>query len=286
MDQSHPDFQTLDAIRLAIESRVGGAERLRAELPQILQGAIDFVIDPVRTGRTTIAELDNVEKTFIGLKVEHFFRDFIDVPKGVRDLRIDGMDVDIKNTVGVTWMIPPETYRAQEPCILFAIATERGCCSLGVIVAKTEYLSQPNRDSKRGVTAFGRSNILWLLRDEPLPASQWAGINMARFREMRSIQPGAARAAAFFRENLRKTVHRSVIRSLLYDQEDYMKRLRENGGARDLLRPEGIALISGTFGALAVLDLGFTALQSDEWLAVKPITADEDEILRRHNLID
>ena len=286
MDQAHPDLAVLNSIRSAIEARAGGAERLQSTLPHILQDAIDFVIDPIRTARTTIGELDNVEKTFIGLKVEHFFRDFIDVPKGVRDLRIDGVDVDIKNTVGVTWMIPPETYRSQEPCVLFALATERGCCSLGLILARTEYLSQPNRDSKRGITAYGRQNILWIVKDAPLPASKWAGIDMVRFREMRSIQPGANRAAAFFRENLRKAVHRSIIRSLLFDQEDYMKRLRENGGARDVLRPEGIALISGTFGAGAVLQLGLLALDSDEWIAVKAINIAEEQVLRRHNLID
>lgn len=286
MDQTHPDFAILDVIRGEIEARAGGADRLRSHLPNILQGAIDFVIDPVRTARTTIRELDNVEKTFIGLKVEHFFRDFIDVPKGVRDLQINGIDVDIKNTVGATWMIPPETYRAQEPCILFAIATDSGRCSLGVIVAKMEYLSAPNRDSKRGITARGRQNVLWILKDEPLPLSKWSGIDMARFREIRAIQPGATRAAVFFRENLRKVVHRSIVRALLHDQEDYMKRLRENGGARDILRPEGIGLISGTFGMLAVLELGFPALGSDEWLAIKAITSTEEEILRRHGLID
>lgn len=286
MDQTHPDFATLDVIRRGIEARAGGADRLRSHLPSILQDAIDFVIDPVRTARTTIGELDNVEKTFIGLKVEHFFRDFIDVPKGVRDLRVNGIDVDIKNTVGATWMIPPETYRAQEPCILFAIATDSGRCSLGMIVAKVDYLSAPNRDSKRGITALGRRNILWILKDEPLPLSKWSGIDMARFREVRMIQPGAHRAAAFFRENLRKAVHRSIVRSLLHDQEDYMKRLRENGGARDILRPEGIGLISGTFGMLAVQELGFPALGSDEWLAIKAITQTEVEVLRRHSLID
>ena len=77
-----------------------GREGLRQRLPRLIADAIDFVIDPVRTARTKVADLDNVEKTFVGLKIEHFFRDFLDLPKGICDLRIDGFDLDIKNTVG------------------------------------------------------------------------------------------------------------------------------------------------------------------------------------------
>jgi len=62
-----------------------------------------------------VNELDNVEKTFIGLKLEHFMRDMLDVPKGLRDLKIAGLDVGIKNTVGGNWSFPLETYRSSEP---------------------------------------------------------------------------------------------------------------------------------------------------------------------------
>jgi hypothetical protein len=101
MDVNHPDAAVLVKLRDAILARCGGVEMLRASLPQLISQAIDFVIDPVRTARTSVDELDNVEKTFIGLKVEHFFRDFIDLPKGLRDLQIDGTDLDIKIRLGL-----------------------------------------------------------------------------------------------------------------------------------------------------------------------------------------
>ncbi|MDP1730513.1 MAG: NaeI family type II restriction endonuclease [Devosia sp.] len=244
-------------------------------MPEIVQDAIDFVIDPVRTARTRIVDLDNVEKTFVGLKVEHFFRDFIDVPKGIRDLSIDGIDVDIKNTVGTTWTIPPETYRNSEPVLLFLIADALGHCSVGLMVAKPEYLRPgENRDTKRSVSASARAHIRWLIEKERLPDSRWVGIDMARFRELRKLRGGSLRAASFFRENLDHPVHRSVVQSLLFDQRDYMKRLRGNHGARDQLFDDGIALLSGAYHNSLIAAFGLPQCESDEHIAHKMTQAD------------
>jgi hypothetical protein len=58
-----------------VASRAGGLPALQAKFPEIVRDAVDFVLDPVRTARTKVTDLDNVEKTFIGLKLEHFVRD-------------------------------------------------------------------------------------------------------------------------------------------------------------------------------------------------------------------
>src|SRR3569623_2068266 len=156
MERGHPDFESLDPIAKSILDRCGGQNTLNARAPLLIQDAIDFVVDPVRTARTRITELDNVEKTFVGLKIEHFFRDYIDVPKGLRDLSIDGVDIDVKNTVGSTWTIPPESYRNSEPVLLFLVADDLGYCSMGLMVAKDAYLRPgKNRDQKRSVSSSG-----------------------------------------------------------------------------------------------------------------------------------
>jgi hypothetical protein len=268
LESTHPDFLILDPIAGAIVRRAGGLESLRRQMPTLVQDAIDFVIDPVRTGRTRLVDLDNVEKTFVGLKVEHFFRDFIDVPKGIRDLEIDGIDVDIKNTVGTAWTIPPETYRNSEPILLFMIADGLGHCSVGLMVAKPEYLRPgANRDAKRSTSAASRQHIYWLVEKEKLPDSRWAGFDMQRFRELRNMPGGAKRAALFFQENLDRPVHRSVVQSLLHDQHDYMKRLRANGGARDYLEPNRILLLSGTYDKASINMLALPAIGLDEFIA-------------------
>ena len=109
----HPDFDVLERIKTEILRKVGGEATLRHALPVLIRDAIDFVIDPVRTARTRVQDLDNVEKTFVGLKVEHYFRDLLDVPKGLRDLRIDGLDVDVKNTVGKCACQPPTSRKSR-----------------------------------------------------------------------------------------------------------------------------------------------------------------------------
>jgi len=285
----HPDYAELNTIRGEIVSRVGPIEDVRARFPALARDAVDFVLDPVRTARTTIRELDNVEKTFIGLKLEHFVRDMLDVPKGLRDLEICGKDVDIKNTVGGNWSIPQETYRNAEACLLMAIDEEKRTCFLGLIIAKLENLhgGQGNRDTKRGVSDKGFRQILWLLNDEPFPGSKFTGLNMDRFRELRKELAGSERAAQFFRENLGRVIHRDVAQALLFDQYDYMKRLRANGGAPDTLCHEGIAILIGTYRKDRTLaqQLGFPTLKSDEIVGVAPRTEDERAAMRRANVI-
>jgi hypothetical protein len=281
----HQDFPILARIRESILTQTGGIEALQTKFPLLIREAIDFVLDPVRTARTRMRELDNIEKTFVGLKIEHFVRDMLDVPKGVRDLRIAGIDLDIKNTVRDTWMIPPETFTGEEPCLLIASDEKTHKCWLGLIVARESYLNAGNRDQKRSVSASAFSNILWLIEAAPYPESRWKGLDMERFRELRKLHGGTSRAVAFFSENLRKPVHRIVIQSLLFDQHDYMKRLRVNGGARDILKRRGIALLSGLYDSVLIAELRLARLDSEEMIAVAPIDETEAALMRRKGVI-
>lgn len=285
MEAGHRDFQTLDLIRAAILSSCGGEQALAAALPTLIADAVDFVVDPVRTARTLISDLDNVEKTFIGLKIEHFLRDFLDFPKGIRDLKIGDMDVDVKTTVRNTWMIPPETFRNSEACLLILTATERRYCSMGLIVAREDYLNAPNRDGKRSVKSDAFSDILWLVEREPLPESRWSIVDMTRFRELRKIKGGAIRAAAFFRENLGVVIHRSILQGLLFDQKDYMKRIRDNGGAKDILVAENIAILSGAYRRDPIKALGLPKCERDEFVSFKYDQA-QMEMLRASGYFD
>lgn len=282
----HPDHEILAEIRDSILERVGDTQQLHEQFPALVRKAIDFVLDPIHTCRTRLAELDNVEKTFVGLKIEHFVRDMLDVPKGLRDLVIDGKDIDIKNTIRDTWMIPPETYRNEAPVLVIASEESTHCCWLGLLVARMSYLTEPNRDQKRGVARGAFRNILWLVEAAPYPKSRWANLDMGLFRELRKVSGGTRRACHFFRENLRVPIHRTVIQALLFDQDDYMKRLRGNGGARDNLRKEGIALLSGSYDAGLIAMLGLPDTQSDEMIAAEPRNAEERELMRRKDVID
>lgn len=289
LPEAHPDYPTLSALRDEIARRAGGLDKLTARFPELVRDAVDFVLDPVRTARTRLHELDNVEKTFIGLKLEHFVRDMLDVPKGLRDLEINGTDVDIKNTIGGNWSIPQETYRNSEPCLLMAVDETAHLCFLGLIIAKLEYLhgGVGNRDTKRGVSTAGFANILWIVNGAPFRQSRFIGLDMDRFRELRKTLAGNERVAQFCRENLRRVVHRDVVQALLFDQYDYMKRIRANGGAPDTLRHEKIAILIGTYkkDRLAAAELGFPDLKPDEVVAVAPGSPQDERYMVEQSLI-
>jgi len=283
----HPDHADLVAIRDGLIRAGGGLGDLQAKFPRLVRDSIDFVLDSVRTARTQIHELDNVEKTFVGLKIEHFIRDLLDVPKGLRDLVIEGRDVDIKNTLDNSWMIPPETYRKEDPCLVINSKEIDRTCWMGVMLARTNYLNAPNRDGKRGVSADAVANVLWIVEGASYPISIWEPFDMAQFRILRdSIAGGSKRMAEFFRQNLGKPVERSVIQALLFDQYDYMKRVRGNGGARDALRTEGIAVLSGIYGNSILKTLGHPVLQSNEIIAIAPANERERSVLLGLGIID
>lgn len=282
----HPDYADLERIRLSILDIAGGDAAIQEAFPQAVRDAIDFVLDPIRTGRTEIHELDNVEKTFVGLKIEHYVRDFLGAPKGLRDLIIDNQDVDIKNTLDNSWMIPPETYRDEGPCLVINSKEADSRCWMGVMLARQAYLNAPNRDGKRGVKSIAVANVLWLVDGAGYPPSVWRAFDMAAFRELREVQPGTARAAEFFRQNLGKVVPREVAEALLFDQKDPMKRLRGNQGARDVLRTEGIALLSGVYGNRVLIEIGLPRLSGDQFVAITPSSPQERATLIALGAID
>jgi hypothetical protein len=277
---THRDYPTLIRIAADVSERLG--KHPGTAFAEGVVDAIDFVLDPQRTGRTEISQLDQVEKTFIGLKVEHFIRDLLDLPASVRDLRIAGLEVDVKNTVGRSrdWMIPLETYRAREPVLLIASNPDARVSSMGVMVADLKYLGAPNRDRKRRVLSSSNKHILWIVEDSPWPKSRWEGLEMARFQELRvGKESGQVRTAAFFRENPWRATHRSVIVALLHGHYDPLKRIRGGGGARDILKHEGVALLSSTYGGDLLAELG-QPIGEDEFIAVIPRTPEEFRLLR------
>ncbi len=155
------DYAIVKRLESALAKQAGGLEKLKQELPVLIRAAIDEVIDTPRTGRVHASELEKTEKTYIGTKVEILVRNFFRLPKGILDLTIDGLDVDVKNTLGETWMIPREA--VGKPCILVASDEGNHTCFFGIFVAHMENLTAGlNQDQKRSVSAVGFANIHWI----------------------------------------------------------------------------------------------------------------------------
>jgi hypothetical protein len=284
LPESHPDYLVIERIVLALAAQAGGLHKLKEELPDLIRQAIDEVIDTPRTGRVRASELEKTEKTYIGTKVEILVRNFFRLPKGILDLRIGGLDVDVKNTLGNTWMIPPEA--VGKPCILVASDEVRQTCFFGIMVAHLSNLTPGmNQDRKRSVSSAGFKNIHWVLAEVPYPPSFWSIAGKEKTHKITRGTTGNERIASLFREIQGQPIHRDIVQAVA-QQKDYMKRLRKNGGARDTLAREGIAVLSGKYDGSIIGSLDLGHVGPDEFISYKPLESEQISLLRRHNKID
>jgi len=244
-----------------------------------LRKAIDEVIDSARTNRFTLDETEKTEKTYLGSKVEILLRSFLRFPKGKSlDLSIDGIEVDIKNTMRANWMIPSEAMG--HPCILVKIDEKSGRFSIGIIVARCEALGLgTNKDGKSSLSKTGRDQIHWILYDEAYPKNFWQDLSPELRRKITSPTSGKERVDALFRYVQATPISRSLVLGIA-QQKDAMKRLRKNGGARDSLARDGIALLSGNYDSALIEALKLSKCEKHEFISFTPIL-DHDKLLLR-----
>jgi Restriction endonuclease NaeI len=121
---------------------------------------------------------------------------------------------------------------------------------------------------------------MWLLHHESYPANFWTQFEksqLLQFDDVANASPNE-RLARLFRSYQRKVVPRSAIEDVAR-QLDSLKRVRANGGARSLLKREGIAILSGNYNRQIRQRLGFGDLKNGEFVSIKPETESETELL-------
>jgi hypothetical protein len=246
---------------------------------KILREEIDWLVDSVRTGRTLINELEGPEKTYLGTRIERAIRSFFNLEKGRHDLVVNGIDVDVKNTVASNWMIGQEL--AGVICLIVKISEEQSCFDMGLVRATADVLTtKPNSDRKRSVSARGRSQIRWLLKAQPLPLPCTAVLPTEVWREIARLPNGNERVAELFRSAVGKIVTREAVH-VAAKQKDFMKRIRKNGGARDLLEAEGILVLGDKKHERGLASqLGFPVPARGEFLsiALARLTSEQREV--------
>ena len=87
------------------------------------------------------------------------------------------------------------------------------------------------------------------------------------------------RLATLFEERQGEPVSRWEVQEVAA-QLDYMKRLRRNGGARDILDEKGIALLWGGGDSHVISVLGLGPVANDEFISYTPANAKELALLR------
>ena len=282
----HIDHETLLELESDLIESVGGWDGFHERLRGFFRSAIDEVIDTARTGRFFFSQLEKTEKTYLGTKFEIILRDWLDVPKGIKlDLLIGGKEVDVKSSTSAQkggWMIPPEAF--DELCILIEVNETDAVCDFGLARARTEYLrAGANRDAKTSISADGRRNIWWMTYGFNYTPNFWSFTN-SDDRTIIMSGGGTKRIAALFERFQEVPISRVQIEAIAA-QDDFMKRIRRNSGARDLLAPKQIAILYSENDGKLMRELGLT-FGTCEFLSYSPKTDDEAALLRAAGHID
>lgn len=286
LSDSHIDYADLSGLERDLLLAVKGKDLFEEKLRSFFRSAIDEVIDTARTGRFFLSDLEKTEKTYLGTKFEILLRDWLQVPRGVvLDLLIGGREVDVKSTTGGKsgWMIPLEAIG--HLCILLRVNEEQSTCAIGLARARPEYLrSGENRDRKTSFSAEGTRHIWWMVQDFAYTPNFWTLIGADLRQRIMAPRGGTERLTLLFENCLETPVSRVLIASIAA-QDDFMKRIRRNGGARDNLAPKGIAILYSENDRDLMLSLGLK-FGSREFLSYRPKNASEAQQLRAEGHID
>lgn len=210
----------------------------------ILRNTIDQLYDGQRTGRYRWDQLYKTEKTHCGTLVEiNLQREFKFEDGKTLDYRIADIEVDCKFSQKLGgWMIPPEA-RGHICMVVWAEDTATPHWSLGLVRITPGHLSAgSNRDAKGSLNKDGRAAIRWLWTRSSLPPNVLLQLDEESVQKIMCGPSGQRRVCDLFRYAQRRIVGRSVVATVA-QQDDYMKRVRANGGARTKLQPEGIIIL-------------------------------------------
>lgn len=250
-----------------------GLERAAA----VLRATFDQLYDGQHTGRYRWEQLFKTEKTHFGTLLEiNLRREFDDIidDGSLLDYRIAGSDVDCKYSQSDGgWMIPPEGF---DQILLVVTADDAaGVWSLGFVRASTEHLRDSrNRDGKTQLNVAGRQAITWLARNAPLPPNVLLSLPDADLARIFAPRSGQARINELFRVVTNQRIGRNTIATVA-QQDDFMKRVRRNGGARSTLAAEGYLIAGGDYAEhrRVAVELGAVVPEPGEVVSVLVVPA-------------
>jgi hypothetical protein len=239
-----PQIATADAELRAVAEELTERDPAGTKIARVLRRTYDMLLDGQHTGRYRWDQLFKTEKTHFGMLVEiNLQREFGFADGQAMDFAIRGVDVDCKfSQTPADWMIPPEA--AGQLVLGLWASDDQGLWSLGLIRAATEVLTSAtgNRDRKRWLSPLGKAAVTWLYKNKPLPENALLRIPPPEAeRVLTCSEHGARRVDMLFRLAQQRIISRTVVATVA-QQEDYMKRIRGNGGSRSRLRPEGIVI--------------------------------------------
>ena len=263
-----------DADLLAVVAELRSRDPNGSLFGRVLRETFDQLYDGQRTRRYRWDQLFKTEKTHCGTLIEiNLQREFKFRDGTALDYEIAGVDVDCKYSQELWgWMIPPETV-GRICIVLSALDNENPTFSAGLVRIKQDGLGARNRDAKAKLNATGRASVFWLFRDVPMPANVLLQLDRAVVDHVLSLRSGQKRVNELFRCALGRIVARGAVATAA-QQSDYMKRIRENGGARTALQTEGSSYLVSTESHTAIAhSLGIPESGAGDSIAVRVVRA-------------
>lgn len=262
----------------AVTAEILRLDPLGQRTAAVLRDTLDQLYDGQHTGRYRWEQLHKTEKTHCGTLVEiNLHRAFEFADGGEMDYRIADVEVDCKYSQSMYgWMIPLEA--VGHLCLVVCADDNASRWSMGIVRIQDEILTQGgNRDSKRSISAEGRKHVHWLFHDAVLPPNVLLQLPPETVGAIMELGSGQKRVNEIFRVAQGQRIGRGVIATLA-QQEDYMKRVRGNGGSREMLKREGL-IILGQYdyhGRIAER-LGVPVPQKGESVSVRVMQVHEPE---------
>jgi hypothetical protein len=242
------DREALDPELAAVAAELRGLDGDGSRMAAAIRGALDMLLNGQHTGRYRWDQLHKTEKTHAGTLVEIALARALRLADGVTlDYTIAGADVDCKFSHRLGgWMIPPEA--DGKLMLLVQASDEDGTWSAGLLRAAAGNLRPAgNRDGKRALSERGRAAVCWLHARAPLQENALIRLPGRDVDAIFALPSGQQRVNELFRRAQRMRVSRTVVATVAR-QDDYMKRVRGGGGARDQLRDEGIVIFGDYAG--------------------------------------
>jgi len=240
----------------------------------VFRRTFDQLYDGQHTGRYKLDQLFKTEKTHFGTLIEINLQRELKFEDGdILDFKIAGHEVDCKYSHSGGWMLPMESF---DHIALLTQADDKNSTWSAGLVRVTEANRRPseNRDRKTSLNTQGKADISWLFKDSPMPPNALLSLPESEVEMIMAARSGQARINELLRRATNRRLTRSIIATVA-QQDDFMKRVRENGGARTALRPEGFLILGGDYALqrLTAKELGCAVPQPGEIVSVKVVPA-------------
>lgn len=274
--EGETDLELIEVFRALTSADPDGSR-----IGRLMRRTLDQLYDGQRTGRYSWDQLHKTERTHFGTLFEiSLRREFDDViDEGAKlDYRIQGIDVDCKFSQRMFgWMIPPEAFG--HLLVVGYVNDAASEFAFGVVRATPEHCrTTANRDAKVQLNPVGRDAVRWLHRPGDLPPNVLLRCDEETIAAIFAPKSGQQRVNELLRRVSGQRIGRNTIATVA-QQDDFMKRVRANGGARTALRSEGYVILGGDYEKhrVAARLLGLEVPTSGEIVSARVVPAAEGE---------